>query len=83
MENLEHESREAQAAREVGITDVSRRVATVFSGVFLLLILAVPVIEIVLDARKPGSHWSELSAAPARAVQAARSSGLLLSLIHI
>ena len=77
MENLEHESREAQAAREVGITDVSRRVATVFSGVFLLLILAVPVIEIVLDARKPGSHWSELSAAPARAVQAARSSGLL------
>ena len=77
MENLEHESREAQAAREVGHTDVSRRVASVFSGVFLLLILAVPVIEIVLDARKPGSPWSELIAAPARAAAAARRSGVL------
>ena len=75
MENFEDESREAQAEREVGSTDVSRRVATVLTVVFLLLILIVPVIEIVLDARQPGSHWSELTLAPARAGQSARSSG--------
>ncbi len=76
METHDIESREAQAAREVGLTEVSRAVARVLSGVFLLAIFIVPLIEVVRDIRKPGSPWSELTAAPARAVAAGRSSGL-------
>lgn len=77
MEMHETESREAQAAREVGHTQVSRMVARSLSVLFLLLILTVPVIEVVLDSRQPGTHWSELVTAPARATEVARRSGLL------
>lgn len=77
MESHDHESREAQAAREVGLTEVSPMVALALSAVFLLAILAVPLIETVRDVKKPGSHWSELSAASSRAAQAGRIAGLL------
>jgi hypothetical protein len=77
METHDHESREAQASREVGITEVSRGVSRTLSLLFLLMILVVPSIEIVLDARAKGSPWSELAAAPARAADAYRASGLL------
>jgi len=77
MENLEYESREAQAAREVGITEVSPVVARALSGLFLIAILVVAVIEIVPGARKPASPWTELFAAPARATGTARRSGVL------
>lgn len=77
MELHEYESREAQAAREVGITDVTRGVARALSALFLVAIFAVAVIEIVRDTRHAGSPWSDLLAAPARAVEVSRSSGLL------
>ncbi len=77
METHDHEDREAQAAREVGHTEVSRFVAMALSTVFLLAILVVPSIEIVRDRRKPGSPWSELRAAPSLAAQAGRREGLL------
>ena len=77
METHDHESREAQAAREVGLTQVSRGVALALSGLFVLAILVVPSIEMVLDARTKGSLWSELAAAPVRAVRVGRTSGLL------
>lgn len=77
MEEHDPESREAQAAREVGRTEVSPIVARALSLVFLLAILVVPAIEIVRDAPTPGSPWSELGATPARAWAAFRTSGLL------
>ncbi len=71
-------TREAQAAREVGHTDVSRGVALGLTGVFLLLVLAVSASEVLRDARRAsGSPWSELAAAPGRARQALRASGLM------
>jgi hypothetical protein len=79
METHDHESREAQAAREVGVTDVGRGVAVGFTTLFLIAILAVPSIEIILDARAPGSPWSELAAAPRRAVKAVRTEGLVVA----
>ncbi len=55
MGNPEHNSREAQAAREVGVTEVSRGVAVTLTVLFVLLGLVVPTIEVILDARAPGS----------------------------
>jgi hypothetical protein len=77
MEPLDHESREAQAAREVGVTEVRRGVAVAFTALFLVAILAVPSIEVVLDVRTPGSPWSELAAAPLRAIRAIRTDGVI------
>ena len=71
------ETREAQAAREVGHTDVSRGVAACLSSAFLLLLLGVATLEIHRDAsRASGSPWSELAAGPGRARQLLRTSGL-------
>jgi alginate O-acetyltransferase complex protein AlgJ len=73
-----NETREAQAAREVGHTEVSRGVSAGLSGVFLLLLLAVSSSELLRDARDgSGSPWAELAAAPARARQVLEASGLL------
>jgi alginate O-acetyltransferase complex protein AlgJ len=77
METHDHEDREAQAAREVGRTEVSRIVALALSALFLLAVLVVPSIEIVRDVKKSGSHWSALFASPSRAAQAGRAAGLL------
>ena len=46
MEEHDHESREAQAAREVGRTEVGRATARTLSGVFLAAILALSLIHI-------------------------------------
>ena len=54
MKTPENEDREAQAAREVGLTEVSPIVARALSAVFLLAILAVPLIETVRDVKSPG-----------------------------
>jgi alginate O-acetyltransferase complex protein AlgJ len=71
------EAREAQAAREVGRTDVSPAVARSTTAAFLLLLLAVAGLELRRDARRgSGSPWPELLGAPAQASRAARA-GLL------
>ncbi len=83
MQTHDDESREAQAAREVGLTQVSRGVARALSATFLLVILVVPSIEIVREARAPRSHWSELVGAPARAALVSRASGVLAANRHL
>jgi len=72
------ETREAQAAREAGHTDVRPRLAWAIALVFLLLVGAVPSAEILRDARRgSGSPWPELKAGAIAARQTARASGLL------
>ena len=72
------ETREEQAAREVGHTEVSPIVARGLTIVFLTLLVGVASIEIARDAaRGSGLPWPELASAPTRALGAARPSGLL------
>ena len=56
------ENREAQAAREVGHTDVSRGVALGLAGAFGLLLLAVLALEVGRDVARSGTPWAELRA---------------------
>jgi hypothetical protein len=72
-----HESREAQAAREVGRTDVAPAVARALTAVFALVLASVPGLELACTVDSPGAPWSELATAPQRARQAARRDGLL------
>ncbi len=59
----EFDRREAQALREVGHTDIGPRTARAVTGLFLLLLLSVPVLEIRRDLRNAlGSPWSSLLA---------------------
>lgn len=75
---LVEETREAQAVREVGHTDVSRGVAASLTSAFLLLLLGVASLEVLRDAKDaPGSPWSELGTALGRARQVLDASGLL------
>jgi len=71
------QTREAQAAHEVGHTEVSRGVSLALSAAFLLGIVAVTTLEIRRDARRGPAPWRDLAGAPALAWQAARSDGLL------
>jgi len=70
------DNREAQAAREVGRTDVGRGVAACLTGAFLAVVLGVAPSEVLRDARDAsGSPWSGLAAAPGRAWQAFGAAG--------
>ncbi len=72
------ETREEQAAREVGVTEVSPSVARGLGIVFLTMLVGVAALEIARDARRgSGSPWPQLADAPARARAAARSAGPL------
>ena len=72
------ETREEQAAREVGHTEVSPNVARGLTIVFLTMLVGVAAVEIARDAsRGSGSPWPELASAPARALRGARPSELL------
>jgi len=77
MRERERDGREAQAAREVGVTEVSRSVAIGATAAFVLLVCGVASFEIARDARDAASPWSELGATPRRALGAARETGLL------
>jgi alginate O-acetyltransferase complex protein AlgJ len=77
MATREAESREAQAAREVGHTDVSRGVAAVVVAIFALVVCGVGLMELVRDQGDAGSPWSELRTAARRAGDAARTAGAL------
>lgn len=78
MSEYSFETREAQAAREVGHTEVHPALARVMAGAFLLVLLGVTALEIGRDASsRSGSPWSELAAAPAAAWRTARDSGAL------
>lgn len=70
------ESREAQALREVGHTEVSPAVARWLTGVFLLALLAVTGAEVARDAVS-GSAWSGLASSLAGAWRVARTAGPL------
>lgn len=69
------EDREAQAAREVGHTDVRPAVARALTGGFLLLLGVLASLEIARETRGTGSPWRELLAAPARAARVAVAEG--------
>jgi alginate O-acetyltransferase complex protein AlgJ len=72
------DSREEQAAREVGRTEVSRGVAALLTAAFLLLLLGVSSAEILRDAASEStSPWSDLAAGPGQAWQAATGAGLM------
>jgi alginate O-acetyltransferase complex protein AlgJ len=72
------ETREAQALREVGRTEVGPALARAMTAFFLLLLATVPALEIARD-RKPGSGapWRGLVAAALEASRAVRSGVLL------
>lgn len=69
------ESREAQAAREVGRTEVSRGVAALLVAAFAMVVGGIGAFELVRDLSQAGSPWADLAAAPARAWSAALRSG--------
>jgi alginate O-acetyltransferase complex protein AlgJ len=71
------ESREAQAAREVGRTEVSRGVALLLTAAFLAVVGGVAAVEVARDLGRPGSPWAELRAAPPRVWVAVFSEGVL------
>jgi hypothetical protein len=72
------ESREEQAMREVGRTQVRPAVARGLTGAFLSLLLSVAALEIRRDvASGSGAPWPDLAAAPAQAWQNASGSGAL------
>lgn len=78
------ESREAQAAREVGHTEVSPALARSLAGVFLLALLGVTGAEVARDAvRGSDSPWSGLASAPVGAWSVARTVGPLAGNRHL
>lgn len=78
MRDQAADTREAQAAREVGHTEVRPAVARVLTVAFLLALGSVAGLELARDARRgAGSVWRELLAAPARAWRTAAEQGLL------
>ena len=72
------ETREQQAAREVGHTDVSAGLARAMVGMFLAGLVVVAASEIWRDAQRgAGSPWPELFAAPRRALAGGPAGTLL------
>ena len=71
------EGREAQAAREVGQTEVSRTVAALLAGAFAVAVGGLGAMELIRDVGGTGSPWADLGRAPARAGRAANDAGLV------
>ncbi len=77
MAEHEHDSREAQAMREAGHTEVRPVVTRFLTGAFLALLLSVTVLEIRRAAVDRHSPWRELAIAPKNAWRALIQSGPL------